>query len=216
MYLRLNNAKKTLLDDEELDDYLCALDAYCLPDGQPAGLVDIGRQSANNRMSRKVARMSGGGHDSSTKEPLLSGGVPMSNSQTSRPLSSQVAEMEVLPVPKEEATPWYKNKMYIIIGVFILLLLVGGIIGLIVALGSSSSGPPCVKSGPNLCKCSDGVEYPVIIDTSIVFHNKTFLGAEVDRIKTVNCNNTVSTYSIFKEIDEATLQCQTTMGTIDF
>jgi len=124
--------------------------------------------------------------------------------------------MQVLPVPKEEATPWYKNKMYIIIIVVVLLLLVGGIIGLILAMGSGGSSDLCKKSSANHCICN-GVEYPVIIDgSSIVFHNKTFCGAEQDRIKSVNCNNTVTTYSIFEAIDADTRQCKTTFGTIEY
>jgi hypothetical protein len=56
--MRLNNAKKTLQDAENLDDYICALDAYNLADGKSTGVMEIGRQVTSTKMSMKMARAS--------------------------------------------------------------------------------------------------------------------------------------------------------------
>lgn len=108
-------------------------------------------------------------------------------------LSTKVSEMPVMPEPA--SVPWFKNTRNIIIIVVVLLLVVGGAVGLIVALSASSN--PCKSSGDNLCTCS-GVEFPVIIDNHVRFHNLTFSNAEESRLKTNNCNNTETTYDIFK------------------
>ena len=38
--------------------------------------------------------------------------------------------------------------------------------------------------------------------------DKEFTAAEIEILKTVNAPNTVSTYSLFEEVDRATMNCE--------
>lgn len=70
--------------------------------------------------------------------------------------------MPVMPEPASE--PWYKNKRNIIIIVVALLVVVGAIVGLVVAFSGDNNA--CKSSGDNLCTCA-GVEFPVLIDDNV-------------------------------------------------
>lgn len=149
----------------------------------------------------------------STTDDYMYGQPPIMKMQTqliNKPLASQVAGAPDLPIPAD-TTPFYKKKKGIaIIVVVVVILLIGGIVGLILALMGGSSA--CISAGQNLCSC-DGVFFPLLIDgDSVVFGNLTFSESEVTRLKSVNGNNTISTYSIFEQIDSATLKCETTLG----
>ena len=51
MHMRLNDAKKTLLDPKELEDYVSALDVYKLPDGRDSNLMEAPLLGIQNRSS---------------------------------------------------------------------------------------------------------------------------------------------------------------------
>jgi len=134
--------------------------------------------------------------------------MKMQTQLRAKPLTQQLADAPEMPLP-HTSTPFYKNKKCLIIMIVVLLLLVAGSVGLIVAFSASNV---CMSVGLNTCSC-DGVEFPIFIDgDSVKFGNLTFSESDVTRLKTVNGNNTDTTYSIFEEIDSHTLKCESTLG----
>ena len=73
---RTNDNSTSAIDDDELDDYLAALDSFGLPDGKGAGLTAIGRVApvANGAGLKELGRVAVAAENESASQPLLSTG----------------------------------------------------------------------------------------------------------------------------------------------
>ena len=67
---------------------------------------------------------------------------------------------------------------------------------------------PCQKTTDHVCVCSDGQEFPIIIDgESVRLGTKVFTDEEIQRLQTLNGDSQETTFSIFREVDAETRTC---------
>ena len=78
------------------------------------------------------------------------------------------------------------------------------------------AGRKCGYENSHACKCPNRQKHPLLIDgDSVKLGPKVFSPEEIAMLKVKRQGEAQSTYEIFQELDEATLNCALTFGKMD-